>query len=157
MGGGALRTLSHEIDLAYYFFGPLDAVTARVQKVSALEMDADDIALIWTGNKTCAMIRIYMDLLSPVLRRQGHILFSKGLMSYDFVSGHVYFQDNHQSQRQTLYAALEPYDRQYEIQMRHFLDGNTAVGCSLRDGAYVLKVIDACLRSNEKGAEQCLD
>ncbi len=42
LGGGAIRTLSHEIDLANYFFGDLYSVYSKIDKLSNLNIETDD-------------------------------------------------------------------------------------------------------------------
>ena len=42
LGGGVLRTLSHEIDLVQFFFGEVKSIFAKVNKLSNLEINADD-------------------------------------------------------------------------------------------------------------------
>ena len=42
LGGGGLRTLSHEIDMGQYLFGDYSRVFANVSRISGLEIDVDD-------------------------------------------------------------------------------------------------------------------
>lgn len=46
LGGGAVLTFIHEIDMLLYLLGMPDAVTARTRHVSNIETDADDLAEI---------------------------------------------------------------------------------------------------------------
>ena len=43
-GGGVILDCSHEIDLAEYLFGPVQSITGRAGRMSALTVDAEDYA-----------------------------------------------------------------------------------------------------------------
>ncbi len=153
LGGGVLRTLSHEIDLGQYWFGNYREIFSKILKISDLEIDVDDYTLILARMEKDVVLNISMDYLSPVLERSGSILFEKGLLQYDFGNLEIRFAEYAKG---TGWQTIEKligydYDHQYESQSKHFLSGNTAKICSLEEGIEVLRIISKCEESNEKG------
>jgi len=94
LGGGALRTLSHELDLAQYFFGRVKSLFAKVQKVSDLEIDVDDLTSIIAKTEGCEQVSIQINLLDPIITRVGRIYFGKGVVEYDLIKSIVTFTAN---------------------------------------------------------------
>ncbi|MBA7582435.1 hypothetical protein ES708_24363 [subsurface metagenome] len=50
LGGGVLRTLSHEIDLVQYWFGEYEKIFAKISKISDLDIEVDDSTDIFNNN-----------------------------------------------------------------------------------------------------------
>jgi predicted dehydrogenase len=62
-GGGALRDLSHEIDLAIYLTGSFKKLTALGGKISTLEINSDDSFSILAETSNCPQLQIHMNYL----------------------------------------------------------------------------------------------
>ena len=153
LGGGVLRTLSHEIDLGQYWFGNYREIFSKILKISELEIDVDDYTLISAKMENGVVLNISMDYLSPVFERNGSILFEKGLLQYDIGNPEIRFAEYG---KETGWQTIEKligydYNDQYESQSRHFLSGNQTKICSLEEGIEVLRIISKCEESNEKG------
>ena len=157
MGGGVLRTLSHELDLALFFWGGVKKVFAKVDQLSDLEMDADDTVDIVLEMDDCRRVLIHLDFLNPVSLRKGSILFKKGLLEYDYFKGEIHFTDYEQKTKELIYSTDEAYDAQYKMQMKHFLEDSHDIGCTLFQGIEVMEIIDACEKSSKDGREICFD
>ncbi|MBA7580705.1 hypothetical protein ES708_22599 [subsurface metagenome] len=152
LGGGALRTLSHEIDLGQYLFGNYNKIFAKISKISDLDINVDDSTDIFTEMKNGIILKISMDYLNPFGIRNGEIFFEKGLLKYNFSKKEVIFTDYKNRGTVTLLKIDHyDYDEQYKIQMINFLTKNNKELCSLEEGINVLKVIDRCEESNRKG------
>lgn len=151
LGGGVLRTLSHELDLGQYLFGPYVGITACVAKVSGLEIDVDDSAEIIAEMRGCAVLRISLDYLRPAYRRRGEVFFEGGLLEYDFGRMMVDFTDYERPEGKRLLEA-EGYNisESYRRQMEAFLAGGDDQICTLREGVEVMRVIEACEASSRK-------
>ena len=93
LGGGALRTLSHEIDLGQYLFGNYNKIFAKISKISDLDINVDDSTDIFTEMKNGIILKISMDYLNPFGIRNGEIFFEKGLLKYNFSKKEVIFTD----------------------------------------------------------------
>lgn len=84
LGGGALTTLSHELDLALYFFGKPSRSFKKSYKMSDLEIDVDDYSLILNEFGDHHINRIEFDFLSKNKERKGVVFGQKADLHYDF-------------------------------------------------------------------------
>ncbi len=156
MGGGAIRTLSHEIDLMQYFFGKVHSIFAKVQTDSDLEINVDDVTNIIAKTEKCAQVTVNINLLDPNITREGRIYFSEGLIEYDFVKSNVMYTANN-GVKVTVYSIAEETDIQYQNQMQEFTAEEKAVlACSVDQGIAVMEIIEKCIESNNKKREICL-
>jgi predicted dehydrogenase len=157
LGGGVLRTLSHEIDLAQYFFGKFTKLFAKVEKLSSLKIDVDDYVDIVAETEYRVRVKIHQDYLNPVVKRGGDVLFEDGLLEYDFISSSIHFTSYETKKKQLVYNEKEDYDKQYELQMYHFVNGLVDRACALNEEINNMKVIKFSEISSEKNIEVCLD
>lgn len=156
LGGGALRTLSHEIDLMQYFFGEVHSLFAKVQKDSNLEIDVDDVTNIIAKTDHCAQVNIHINVLDPNIVREGRIYFTDGVVRYDFMKSKVVFISN-TGEENIIYNQKESIDIQYQDQMKEFISENEPVlACTLKQGIDVINIIEKCEESNEEKREVCL-
>ncbi len=152
LGGGVLRTLSHEIDLGQYWFGEYKKIFAKVLKISDLDINVDDNTDIFAEMKDRIILKISMDYLNPLGIRKGEIFFGKGLLKYNFLKKEIIFTD-YKNKENKILLKIDYYDRneQYRCQMENLLKNNDKKLCSLEEGINVLKIIDKCEKSNRKG------
>ena len=152
LGGGVLRTLSHEIDLGQYWFGEYKKIFAKVLKISDLDINVDDSTDIFAEMENKIILKISMDYLNPLGIRKGEIFFKKGLLKYNFLRKEIIFID-YKNKENKILLKIDYYDynEQYKMQMINFLAKNNKESCSLEEGINVLKVIDKCEESNRKG------
>jgi len=149
LGGGVLRTLSHEVDLGQYLFGPYIHVLGRVSRVSALEIDVDDNAEVIAETQRCSVLNISLDYLRPAYRRRGEIFFEGGLLEYDFTRMTVEFTGYSDETRTLLKVDAGDGNTSYRRQMEMFLGARDDQMCTLRDGINVMRVIEACEQSSD--------
>lgn len=152
MGGGALRTLCHEIDLGQYWLGDYDELFSRVSKISDLDIDVDDNADINAVMRNGTLVNITMDYLNPVLERRGKILFEKGSLEYSFSKMNVTFTD-YATRENELLLKVDNYDYnvQYICQMEQFIAKTGGQICTLEEGINVTRIIDKCEESSRMG------
>lgn len=156
LGGGALRTLSHEVDLMQYFFGSVLSLFAKVQKNSELEIDVDDVTNIIAKTLDCSQVTVHINLLDPNIKRQGRIYFSKGVLEYDFLKSILLFISNNGTES-ILYSEKENIDVQYQNQMKEFLNEEVPIlACTFKEGVSVMTIIEKCEESNREKKEICL-
>ena len=154
LGGGVINTLSHEIDLTYYFFGRIKKVFAHVEKISNLEIDVDDNTDIFIKSQNCKSVRIHMDYLKPKPIRKGEIQFDKGLLEYDFNNSIIFFTDYNKKSRVIIFDEKVEYNQQYIDQMKFFVsDNKNKIACTLNEGIDILEIIKKCKLSNKEGVE----
>jgi len=65
LGGGVIRTLSHEIDLMLYLFGEPVHTVGVTDKISPLEIDTDDFAFVSCKTAAGARINFELDFFLP--------------------------------------------------------------------------------------------
>ncbi len=118
LGGGAIKTLSHEIDLAQYFFGDPVSVKGFNTKLSDLEIDVDDYSLILLEYAT-SLVRIEVDFLSKKPGRDGKIFATNLDLYYDVFEGTIELYDK-KGQLEARYT-VEKNDI-YFAQMQYFID-----------------------------------
>jgi len=83
LGGGVIRTLSHEIDLMLYLFGAPVSTVGVTDKISSLEIDTDDFAFFTCKTSNAARINFELDFLSPSNVNTGELFTDKGKYSWD--------------------------------------------------------------------------
>jgi predicted dehydrogenase len=152
LGGGVLRTLSHEIDLGQYWFGNYERIFAKVCKISDLDIDVDDSTDIFAEMKGGMILKISMDYLNPLSEREGELFFVNGLLKYNFLNMKVEFTDYANKETKTL-LKIDNYDynAQYKCQIEKFINRSNEEICSIEEGINVLKIINKCEESNQTG------
>ena len=152
LGGGALRTLCHEIDLGQHWFGNFSRISAKVLKISDLDIDVDDNADILAEMRSGVLLKITMDYLNPVLERRGRILFEKGLLEYSLSTTDIMFTGYDTKESQLLLKMENyDYDAQYKCQMERFINRSSEEICTLDEGINVTRIIDICEKSSQTG------
>ena len=155
LGGGALRTLSHEIDLAGYLLGQTIELVAKVQKISDLEIDVDDSVYMALRMKKGVIGFIELDLLNTKASRNGTIFGTKGILSYSFNPGELVFVDRSGKKKYLLQEKHSSVDRSYHDQMKDFVGlikkRKNKTSCNFKDGLKVMRIIAAAeLSSSSK-------
>lgn len=152
LGGGVLRTLSHEIDIGQYWFGEYDKIFANVSKISELDIDVEDNTDIFAGMKKGMILKITMDYLNPLSERKGELFFKNGLLKYNFLKMEIKFTDYATKESKTLFKIENyNYNTQYRCQMEEFISENKGKICTLEEGINVMKIINKCEESNQTG------
>ena len=83
MGGGVIRTLSHEIDLMLYLFGEPVQTVGVTDKISPLEIDTDDFAFVSCKTAAGARINFELDFFSPKNVNIAELFTDKGKYTWD--------------------------------------------------------------------------
>jgi predicted dehydrogenase len=151
-GGGALLDLIHEIDLINWITGPIESVQANLSKVSDLEINVEDLVNLILVNESGAVGQVQMDMVSPDYRRKFELVFKKGVLYWDFVSGKLELKKD--GKTQIVEVVLKNFDRNslFLNHMKHFLhrikDPKINPLCSLDDGIKAQKLAEAAKLSN---------
>jgi predicted dehydrogenase len=120
LGGGVIRTLSHEIDLMLYLFGEPVSTTGVVDKISHLEIDTDDYAFFTSKTTTGARVNFELDFFSPKNVNIGELFTEKGKYSWDM--NEMLFTAYEETTPTKLYGAeLFDYNKMYLDQIRDFI------------------------------------
>jgi predicted dehydrogenase len=158
LGGGALKTLSHELDLARFLFGKINSIFSKVEKLSKLEIDVDDVCDLIVQTDDCKRLTIHINFLDPQIVRTGTVYFDKGVMQYDFMKGVIHFSDYTTKETKEVYNTNEGINAQYIRQMQHFvMHDESSLSCKITEGIEAMKFIEACELSNHQNKTICLD
>lgn len=152
LGGGVIRTLSHEIDLMHYFFGDPKELCASVEKISNLEIDVDDNVYMICKMANHSLTSIELDYINPVLTRNGIIFGAEGAVEYSFHRSNVIFRD-YNGKRRVIYEDADlDWNNMYINQMKNFVNfikDKESLRCTFEDGVNVMKVIKAAEESTK--------
>lgn len=85
--GGALRDLSHELDLAQLLGGSWRRVAALVGHVSDLETAADDCGSLLIETERCAHVTVHVDVIDRAPRRSLVVHAEGATVEADLVAG----------------------------------------------------------------------
>ncbi len=150
LGGGVIRTLSHEIDLMHYFLGDTKELCASVEKISDLEIDVDDNVYMICKMANHSLVSIELDYFNPVLTRRGIIFGSEGTIEYSFSKLNVTFAD-YNGKIRIIYKNINlDWNKMYIDQMKNFVNfikNKESLCCTFEDGVNVMKVIKAAEES----------
>ena len=135
-GGGVLRDLSHELDLAIYLFGPWKDVTARGGRFGDVTKDADDGWGILLSCERCPLVVITLNYFDRVGRRAITVQAEGQTFHADLVANVL---DINGRREQTF--ALKR-DETYAAMHRAFHDGSPEI-CSLDQGLVICGLVEA--------------
>lgn len=140
-GGGALRDLSHELDLANWLLGPWCRVAARGGHWSSLQIDSDDVFVLLSEHERCPAATIQVNYLDRRLRRT--VLLHTDRHSYEVdLIGHSLQRDAEPPQ----VFAIER-DVMFRVMHASMLDGDADHLCRVAEGLRVLEMVAAAERS----------
>ncbi|MCC6597439.1 MAG: Gfo/Idh/MocA family oxidoreductase [Alphaproteobacteria bacterium] len=77
-GGGVTMDCIHEIDYLQHLFGPIAFVSAQLEKISALEIAAEDYAAINTIHQNGMRAEIHLDYLQKIKQRGCEVIGENG-------------------------------------------------------------------------------
>lgn len=93
LGGGVLRTLSHEIDYVDFLISQeISELSCITSNISDLEIDVEDTANVNIRYQTC-MAEIHMDMVRKIPVREMNIYGDKGYLKWDDMEDRILMQD----------------------------------------------------------------
>jgi predicted dehydrogenase len=148
LGGGAIRTLSHELDLLVYFLGIPEKVSSLTKKISNLEIDVDDFSLIVAKHKDC-FSRVELDFFSLETFRNGSFYGTEGEIHYDMIKQNikVKYRSKTKDQFMTEFEESNMYIKQMK-DFLNFINGEATRLCSYNEAVSVMKIIEESEKYN---------
>lgn len=140
-GGGVLRDLSHELDLAYRFCGPIQRLAALGGHLSSLEIESDDVFHIIGEATHCPAVNIEMNYLDRSASRVLTLNGAEGTARLDLVAGRLVCGDE-------IVETRPERDASYQAQLMAFFSGERKCFCRLGDALH----IDATIFAAEQAA-----
>lgn len=139
-GGGALRDLSHELDLLQWLLGPWKKLVATMGQHSHLEIESEDVVAIMMSTELCPVVTVQLNYLDRIIHREITVNTDRHTYRADLVHGTLQVDDD----KEELVAER---DATYLSQHRAVLNGDYASLCSFAEGLAVVDMIDATERS----------
>jgi predicted dehydrogenase len=138
-GGGALRDLSHELDLAAWLFGPWRRVAAMGGRLGAVTVDSDDGWGILLCCEVCPVVTMEMNYLDRPGRRTITVQTDGETLHADLMACALETAEGRQE------FAVER-DQTYATMHQAMFDGSSDL-CTLEEGARAVELIEAIERS----------
>lgn len=153
LGGGALLELSHEIDMLRWVFGEIEWVSSWHGKLSALDIDVEDCALVNVGFSCGAKGHVCIDFVRHDTTRRCDAIGESGTLRWDAISGEVLLMKPGESTWQTIVQDNPGRDDTYQKQIASFLmavhEGKVSAEVSSgEDGLAALNFIDSVRQSS---------
>ena len=156
LGGGVLLDVVHELDYVTWALGEVADVSAWIGRVSALEIDVEDLAMLQLGHVSGAVSSLTLDYLDRAYRRGCRVVGEDATVTWDWHGGEVAVL-RPGGEADVRPAPADP-QAAYRAQTRAFVEavreGGVLDGSGLvpaRDGAAALRVIDAARASSAEG------
>ena len=133
-GGGVIRDLSHELDLARYLFGDFTLLTATEGRREALDVDLPHEVVVAGASSRCRRVTITMNCIDRPAQRWIRIHSPKSIYLADLLTGEFVRPDHREL------IACERDDT-YRL-MHHNVISDSGTGfASMTDGLSVMKLI----------------
>ena len=142
-GGGVLRDLSHELDLACLLAGKWQAAAALGGHCSDLQIDGEDVFTLLTTHEHCPSVTIHVNYLDRAPRREIVVQDNMGGARLDLIRSTLSFGEHTEHfpvERDTTYAA-----QLQELQLE-----TPAQACTFQEGLDVLRLLEAAEEANTK-------
>lgn len=149
-GGGCLLDESHAIDYMCWLLGDIVEVSAVVEKVSSLEITADDIADLTVRFRSGTVGNIHMDLFAWNMHSHFELLGEAGVIQWRRFENEIRVFDP-EANRWEVYPFTCQLNDMYVEEARHFLAcvrGEATPRCDGWDGLKTMQVIEAARRAS---------
>ena len=153
LGGGIVLDAIHEIDYLRWMLGEVDTVACFGGKLSALEIDTEDVAAMLLRFASGAIGEIHVDYVQRVATRQCRIIGEEGTLQWDASTGEV----RHYSAARAGWATFRPaasfdVNDMYVAEMEHFLACLERRECAQQDVAEGVRVLEVALAAKRSAA-----
>lgn len=142
LGGGVVRTLSHELDLVVKWFGRCEVLNANVERRSDLEIDVEDFAEFELKTDNDVKVKFQLDFINPVYTNKGFVQLEDERFDFDFSEGRFWSAKNNETIFE--FDANELHEMYIE-QIRDFIKfikTGSSENCSFDEALHSLELID---------------
>ncbi len=133
-GGGVLRDLSHELDLAQWLCGPLTKVSAIISHNANLDIETEDTADILAVGAQCPSVTIHLDYQSLFAQRS-IIIQADGLSLH----GDLIHNTLRTQECEMPFAVNR--DLTYRAQWQDILEQEHPIACTLQEALGIVNMI----------------
>jgi predicted dehydrogenase len=118
-GGGILLDGSHELDYVRWLAGEVKSVYCVAGKMSELEMEAEDTALVVMKHQGGAVSEVHLDCTQRGYARGCKVVGTKGTVAWDITQGVKLVGESREYE--TVFPLRPTFDLVYVEEMKHFL------------------------------------
>ena len=154
LGGGVLLELSHELDYVQWIMGRVSSVSARVAKLSELEIDVEDTADLEVEFESGATGTVHLDMVERNRSRSCVVTGTEGVVEWDGLSRVSRMKPSGSKEWQQLSSRASDRNDVYLDELEHFLGcatGDEKVAVTGDEGRSVLALILAARNSADLG------
>jgi len=153
LGGGALLDESHWVDLMLWFFGMPESLSARVEKISDLDITSDDNVDMMIDFASGLRANLHLDLYGRPHRKSirfigegGTILWSEApnQIAVCVEAGENWREERFECERNDMFMGVA---REYLA----VLGGAPVDTCAIADGLGVMALLEAARQSHAEG------
>jgi predicted dehydrogenase len=152
-GGGALLDESHWIDLMVWLFGKPQQLIGRVEKISDLDIDADDNVDVLAAYENGLRVSLHLDLYGRPHEKFIRFIGEGGTLMWSADPNRIVFSSDAAQNWQEQIFANERNDMFVEV-AKEFLEvvaGRAEPSCTLAEGVGVMELIEAVRSSSKDG------
>jgi predicted dehydrogenase len=150
-GGGIVLDASHEIDYARWLAGEIVSVFAVTEKVSDLELDAEDVALLTLRFASGAVGQIHLDCVARGYSRGCRLVGTEGTLEWDFKTGVRLVSAAGTEEH---FAIVPDTNEMYLEELQHFLACGSGGESPLATGADARRVLEIALAARRSSVER---
>lgn len=152
-GGGALLDESHWIDLMVWLFGRPKQLIGRVEKISDLQIDADDNVDVMAIFENGLRVSLHLDLYGRPHEKFIRLIGEGGTLMWSTDPNRIAIgHDSAQKWKEETFSCER--NDMFVAVAKEFLDviaGRAKPSCSLADGVGVMELIEAIRISSRDG------
>ncbi len=152
LGGGVLLELSHELDYAYWLFGPFQDLQARCQKSHSLGLSVEEAAHIVLTNQEGVLISILIDFNRRLPQRRCVIQGTEGELIWDGIERFVQWNPlKGYSEVRNFFLERDDLYRAQLINFLECIEKGQKPKVSFEESIEVMKLIDHSRNSDQWG------
>ena len=154
MGGGSILDQSHIMDLVHHLFGNFKSVMAFNNKISGLEIEADDIAEMIVELDNGILASIHTDIFGRKHSKSLEIKGSRGNIKWDFYKNEVSVYDAETKTLKIEDDFDKDFNKVYIEELKYFIDcsnNNNQAHPNLDVGIDTMKLILSSEESHNTG------
>lgn len=140
LGGGVLRDLSHELDLAAWLFGGCDRITSLGGRLTELTVDSDDAWGVLGQFERCPVVTLQLNYLDRIGQRTITVITPSQSIRGDLIAGTLACNGK-------IMDLKAGRDDPIEAMHRAIVDGSDQDVCSAETGLRVVNIIDSIERA----------
>lgn len=155
--GGVLWDAIHEIDYIGWLLGPATRVQATTAKVSDLEIDVEDLAMLQLSHQSGAMASLVLNFFEAAYRRGCVISGTEATAEWDLLAEEIVVRRD--EERETIDVSAD-YSQTYVELMANFIEAATGEGEARADGSagcLATATAEAAHRAARSGARETVE